>query len=106
MIVLVQVTASHLTVTFDSGTRQITALRDVSFDIRDKEFVTFIGPSGCGKTTLLRAVAGLVTPHAGVVERVPAPADRNKRLLLVFQEDSVFPWMTVLDNATFGLRMQ
>ena len=101
-----RVKVSHLTVTFDATTASVTALRDVSFETGENEFVTFIGPSGCGKTTLLRAVAGLVAPRTGHVERLPAPTDRNRQLLLVFQEDSVFPWMTVLDNATFGLRMQ
>jgi NitT/TauT family transport system ATP-binding protein len=102
----VRVKVSHLTVTFDANPAPVTALRDVSFETGENEFLTFIGPSGCGKTTLLRAVSGLVTPRTGSVERLPAPADRNQQLLLVFQEDSVFPWLTVLDNATFGLRMQ
>jgi NitT/TauT family transport system ATP-binding protein len=101
-----RVKVSQLTVAFDTGTRQIEALKDLSFETGDNEFLTFIGPSGCGKTTLLRAVAGLIAPRAGRVERVAAPADRNQHLLLVFQEDSVFPWLTVLENATFGLRMQ
>jgi len=100
------VNVSHLTVTFEAKPAPVTALKDVSFETGENEFLTFIGPSGCGKTTLLRAVAGLVTPQTGRVERLPAPADRGRQLLLVFQEDPVFPWLTVLENATFGLRMQ
>lgn len=65
-----------------------------------------VGPSGCGKTTLLRTLAGLIQPQQGVVERLPASAESAQRILLVFQEHSLFPRMTVLENATFGLEMR
>jgi NitT/TauT family transport system ATP-binding protein len=97
----VLVRCSHLSVCFGKGAAEIVALRDVSFDAREGEFLSVIGPSGCGKTTLLRTVANLIQPTEGAVERTP-----GERILLVFQEDSLFPWMTVLDNATFGLQMQ
>jgi NitT/TauT family transport system ATP-binding protein len=95
------VRCSHLGVSFGTGTAQIPALRDVSFETREGEFLSLIGPSGCGKTTLLRTLANLIQPTEGTIERVP-----GERILLVFQEDSLFPWMTVLDNAVFGLQMQ
>lgn len=95
------VRCSHLSVSFGMGAAQIPALRDISFDAREGEFLSMIGPSGCGKTTLLRTVANLIQPTEGTIERVP-----GERILLVFQEDSLFPWMTVLDNAVFGLQMQ
>jgi NitT/TauT family transport system ATP-binding protein len=95
------VKCSHLSVAFETGRQPVPALRDLCFEVREGEFLSFIGPSGCGKTTLLRAIAGLIQPQHGTVERV-----RINRILLVFQEDSVFPWMTVLDNAAFGLKMQ
>jgi NitT/TauT family transport system ATP-binding protein len=95
------VRCSHVSVSFGTGDTQIRALRDVSFDAREGEFLSVIGPSGCGKTTLLRTIANLIQPTRGTIERVP-----GERILLVFQEDSLFPWMTVLDNAIFGLEMQ
>jgi NitT/TauT family transport system ATP-binding protein len=65
-----------------------------------------VGPSGCGKTTLLRILAGLETASAGTIEvDVPAGSDRPDNSM-VFQGDSIFPWMTVWQNAAYGLRMR
>ena len=73
-------------------------------DVAEGEFLSIVGPSGCGKSTLLRTLAGLTEPTTGTVERVGDSA-RPSRAYLVFQEDSLFPWMTVLQNAAFGLKM-
>jgi NitT/TauT family transport system ATP-binding protein len=86
------------------GGREIKALEDVTLDIYENEFVTIIGPSGCGKTTFLNILAGFIKPTQGKVfcegKEVTGPApDRG----FVFQEDAVFPWMTVRDNIEFGL---
>ena len=97
---------SGLSVVFGPAEAQIPALQNVSFETRQREFLSVVGPSGCGKTTLLRALAGLITPQEGLVEHIPCPGDRTRQILLVFQENSLFPWMTVLENATFGLEMQ
>src|SRR5271167_4476228 len=85
------VRCSHVSVSFGTGAARHRALNDITFDARQGEFLSVIGPSGCGKTTLLRAVANLIQPTEGTIERVP-----GERILLVFQEDSLFPWMTVL----------
>ncbi|HEY6509321.1 MAG TPA: ATP-binding cassette domain-containing protein, partial [Vicinamibacterales bacterium] len=95
-----------MVVTFGNDAGRIQALDGLSFETRDGEFLSIIGPSGCGKTTLLRTLAGLVRPRSGSVQRTLGPDDRHGDMLLVFQEDSVFPWMTVMENATFGLKMQ
>lgn len=83
------------------------ALDNVSLDIEDKEFVCFIGPSGCGKTTLLRIVSGLDLPDSGEVfvdnERILSPGPKRG---MVFQEYSLFPWKTVMDNIIFGPQMR
>ncbi len=83
------------------------ALCDVTLEIKDKEFVCFIGPSGCGKTTLLRIVAGLDTPTSGEIlldgKKITVPDAKRG---MVFQEYSLFPWRTVIDNIAFGPRMQ
>ena len=85
---------------------RIEALCDVDFETRPGEFLSVVGPSGCGKTTLLRILAGLHRPGRGSVEHLRPADDAGGRVLLVSQENSLFPWMTVLDNAVFGLEMQ
>jgi NitT/TauT family transport system ATP-binding protein len=82
------------------------ALDKVSLDIARGEFFVVVGPSGCGKTTLLRILAGLTTPSAGTID-IHKPEDSNRPLnSMVFQGDSIFPWMTVWENAAYGLRMR
>jgi len=85
----------------------IHALRGVSLEVREGEFVSIIGPSGCGKSTLLGIVAGLVPGYEGVIlvgrERVEGP---HRAVGIVFQEESTFPWRTALANVAFGLEMQ
>jgi NitT/TauT family transport system ATP-binding protein len=97
---------SHLGVSFASLQGLVCALSDLSFETREREFLAFVGPSGCGKTSLLRVLAGAVAPIEGEVERIPSAADRNQDVLLVSQEHSLFPWMTVMENAAFGCEMQ
>lgn len=81
------------------------AIDNLSLHIKDKEFVCIIGPSGCGKSTLLSLLAGLQTPTAGriLVDGNAVEGPRAERAM-VFQGDSVFPWLTVAENVAFGLR--
>lgn len=100
-----------LCVAFGNGSRPIRALEGVGFACQEGEFLSLIGPSGCGKTTLLRTIAGLLEPTSGSIvfdedEANSAGTSRSGQRLLVFQEESLFPWMTVLENAAFGLEMQ
>ena len=91
------------------GDAAVTALTEISLDIRDNEFFTLLGPSGCGKTTLLRMIAGFETVTKGrimlygeEIEDLPA----NKRPVnTVFQQYALFPHMTILENVAFGLKM-
>jgi NitT/TauT family transport system ATP-binding protein len=92
---------------FQSAKGPIEALRDVSFNVMRREFVTVIGPSGCGKSTLNRILAGLDVPSSGEVrldgKRVIDPgAERG----MVFQGYTLFPWLDVRKNVMFGLRMK
>jgi NitT/TauT family transport system ATP-binding protein len=84
----------------------LTAIDHVSLDIEPGEFFMIVGPSGCGKTTLLRILAGLETATGGQIEiDIPANSDRPENSM-VFQGESIFPWMTVWNNAAYGLRMR
>ena len=84
----------------------LEVLRDITVDIRPGEFLSVLGPSGCGKTTLLRIVGGLADPTSGTVRignRTAAEAQRHKSVGYVFQEPSLLPWRTVLDNVRLPL---
>jgi NitT/TauT family transport system ATP-binding protein len=83
-----------------------TAVDRVSLDIATGEFFVIVGPSGCGKSTLLRILAGLDEPTVGSVEVNITPASGRPANSMVFQGDSIFPWMNVWDNAAFALRMR
>jgi NitT/TauT family transport system ATP-binding protein len=100
--------APKASVTDVSVTYGTTAIIDrVSLDIRPNEIVCLIGPSGCGKTTMLHVFAGLIPPAAGVVQVDGAPIEGpGPDRVVVFQEDAVFPWMTVARNVAYGLRIK
>jgi NitT/TauT family transport system ATP-binding protein len=102
----VRIRFDRVSVDFPTGDGPMRVLDDVSFDIRQGEFVSIIGPSGCGKTTLLNIVGGFVQPTGGQVlldgRPVTAPGpDRG----VIFQEYGVFPWLTVRQNIAFGLNL-
>jgi NitT/TauT family transport system ATP-binding protein len=84
----------------------VTAVDGVSFSIRKGELISIIGPSGCGKSTVLNIVGGLETGYQGSVrigtEEVRGP---HKAIGMVFQEESTFPWRTVLENVAFPLEV-
>ena len=87
------------------GSSGFVALDDITVDIPQGQFFVIVGPSGCGKTTLLRILAGLDAQSEGQVEvRQSNPARPTNSM--IFQGDSLFPWMTVFDNAAYGLRMR
>ncbi len=93
--------------TFPTAAEPFVALDGIDLEIARREFVVFLGPSGCGKSTLLYLIAGLEHATSGTIESggvtVTGPGtDRG----LIFQESSLFPWMTVGENVTFGLKLQ
>ncbi len=90
----------------DDSTR-LSVLENISLEVQDKEFVCILGSSGCGKTTLLRLIAGLDTAESGrVILDGEEMQGTNPKVGMVFQEYSLFPWRTVIDNIAFGLEMQ
>src|SRR6476469_1509584 len=101
---MAHVQLNNITKRFD----QLTAINDLSLEVKDREFVVFLGPSGCGKTTTLRSVAGLEHPEEGDIlidgRRVNdlSPADRD--IAFVFQFYALYPHMTVWENLAFPLK--
>ena len=83
----------------------VPALRDISMSVGAGRFVVIVGPSGCGKTSLLMMLAGLRRPSAGTILCHARPiADPDpERVGVVFQEASLFPWLSALDNIEFPL---
>jgi probable ATP-binding component of ABC transporters len=93
--------------TFDSAQGKVEALKDVSLTVNEGEFVCLVGPSGCGKSTLLNLVAGLDKPDSGeiLVEDTPVTGPGRDRMVM-FQEHALFPWLDVLGNVLFGLKLK
>jgi NitT/TauT family transport system ATP-binding protein len=97
----------HVSLTFELDRGTVTALSDVSLDVEANEFVCIMGPSGCGKTTVLNAIAGFVQPTAGRITAGGRPVSApGPDRAVVFQDDAVFPWMTVEENISYSLRMR
>lgn len=87
--------------------QSVVALNNVNVQIRAGEFVSLIGPSGCGKSTFLRLLAGLARPDEGrfTLDGVPITGPGYERGL-VFQDPTLFPWLTVYDNIAFGIKIR
>ncbi|WP_313894322.1 ABC transporter ATP-binding protein [Psychrobacillus sp.] len=101
----VKISIEHLTKVFYKKQNSVTAMKDISLQVREGEFVCIVGPSGCGKTTLLRILAGLEQPSSGTF-RIEADSDARPLQSMVFQEKGVIPWLTVEENVAFGLNMR
>lgn len=102
MISLENVTKSYT----QEGKQQIV-LQDINLNVDEAEFLCIVGPSGCGKTTLLRMMAGLDSPTEGrVMEGDAVISGPSRERGYVFQQYSLFPWLSVLENVTFGLELR
>jgi NitT/TauT family transport system ATP-binding protein len=94
--------------TFKTSGADVVALSDISLDIKPGRFVVLVGPSGCGKSTLLMMLAGLLQQTSGSIVINGAPIDRPDpdRVGVVFQEASLFPWLTAEENVEFPLALR
>lgn len=101
------VSLKDIVVEFEDGEK---ILKNISLDIRDKEFVTFLGPSGCGKTTTLRIIGGFLEPTSGDVffdgKRINGVPPHKRNVNTVFQRYALFPHLNVYENIAFGLRIK
>lgn len=102
------ISAKSLDLTFQTADAPVHALKDVSLDISQGDFVSFIGPSGCGKTTFLRCIAGLETPTGGTLTVNGMTADEARRARAygyVFQAAGLYPWRTISGNIKLPLEI-
>ena len=102
------ISAKSLDLAFQTADAPVQALKDVSLDIAQGDFVSFIGPSGCGKTTFLRCIAGLETPTGGTLTVNGMPPDEARRARAygyVFQAAGLYPWRTIAGNIKLPLEI-
>ena len=103
----VKVKIDHVEKIYEGRKGKMIALNGIDLDIMENEFVCVVGPSGCGKSTLLNIIAGLLEPTSGAVY-----VDGNKvegtgtERGVVFQQYALFPWLTVIKNVMFGLKLK
>ncbi|MFO7152733.1 MAG: ABC transporter ATP-binding protein [Bacillota bacterium] len=100
-----KIRVENLTKFFINGKTAVSALENVNLTVNDGEFLCVVGPSGCGKTTMLRILAGLEKPTSGRVH-INAKAAGVPSTAVVFQGDSIFPWMRVVENVEYGLKLR
>jgi multiple sugar transport system ATP-binding protein len=104
------VSLSNVFKRYGTSSSPVTAVRDLSLEIRDKEFMVLVGPSGCGKTTALRMIAGLEEISDGTIsidQRVVNDVEpRDRDIAMVFQNYALYPHMSVYENMAFGLRLR
>jgi len=97
----------NVTYTNNKTGAEVIALENINLDIKEGEFICIVGPSGCGKTTFLNTVVGLLKPSKGEIlldqQKISGP---GKDRAMVFQNPSLLPWRTVLDNVLYGVELQ
>ena len=94
------ITIRGVTKTFGRGRDRMTALDNVDLDVADREFLCIVGASGCGKSTLLNLISGLDTPTEGTIET------GGRKVAFMFQEATLFPWLTAGQNVDLALKLR
>src|SRR6187401_1367228 len=96
-----------VTKTFVNRRNTVIALDSVSLSVAEGEFVCLVGPSGCGKSTLLNLIAGLDTVDSGTLHSDGEPiTGTGRERMVMFQEHALFPWLNVIGNVRFGLKLK
>ena len=94
----------HVDKSFASRHGTMSIMQDISFEVKDSDFLAIVGPSGCGKSTLLRLIQGLDQPTAGhIFFRDQPVVGVCSQMAMVFQSFALYPWLTVSQNVAFGL---
>lgn len=102
-----KLTIDNVSKSFQSASGTVLALDRVSLNVAEGEFVCLVGASGCGKSTLLNIIAGLEKPDSGTVLADGKPVTKpGRERLVMFQEPALFPWLNVLGNVLFGLKLK
>lgn len=98
----------NVSLTYQTDKQSITALEDINVKIKEGSFVCVLGPSGCGKTTLLRIIAGFHQATSGEVflDKEPLSPKPDRHRGVVFQQQMLYPWLTIEENVEFGLKMR
>lgn len=98
--------AKNIVKHFDHNGESMLALDGINLDVHEGDFVCLVGPSGCGKSTFLNIIAGLEKPDSGEILVSGKPVSgHDAKIIMVFQEGALFPWINVVDNVEFGLKM-
>ncbi len=101
------VSLDNISMTYHQREGETDALRSISFDVAEGDFIGIVGPSGCGKTTILSLIAGLIKPTAGTVYVEGKPVDGpSTKVGYMLQQDHLFEWRTILQNVMLGLEIQ
>ncbi|MCK9151258.1 ABC transporter ATP-binding protein [Methanobacterium alcaliphilum] len=101
------ITLENISKSFTHDKKEQLSLKNINLNVNDGEFLCLVGPSGCGKTTLLRMIAGLDFPSSGhIIEDLDDITGPSNERGYVFQQYSLFPWRSVLENITFGLELR
>ena len=93
----------HLSKTYYTKKGEIEAIKNISLNIKQGEFVAIVGPSGCGKSTLLNVIEGLEEKTSG---NILFPQEGKQKLGYMLQQDCLFDWLTILDNCLLGLKIE
>ncbi len=98
--------AKNIVKHFEHNGESMVALDGVSLDVREGDFICLVGPSGCGKSTFLNIIAGLEKPDSGEILLSGKHLEgHDKKIIMVFQDGALFPWLNVIDNVEFGLKI-
>ena len=98
---------NHVSFSYHSESGEITALSDITFSLKEGEFVSIVGPSGCGKSTLLSLISGLLVPESGqILLHGQDVRDFHTGIGYMLQKDHLFEWRTIWQNVLLGLEIQ
>ena len=102
-----KVAVKEIFMNYHSLSNSTMAINNISFNVKDGEFLSIVGPSGCGKSTVLNIIAGLLKPSSGEIFIDGEKVDKvSSKVGYMFQKDHLFDWLTVWDNITLGLKIQ